>query len=235
MLAREVAQSFGPRVRFVVEDLGASPLADRFGIDKYPAVWVDEALVARPEDFFAWGGPEKGKYVPWKEISNRRKFQADLRKLIEIRLAGAEIASLPANTRPAAARMLPDVSMVDLRDRRFTFAELRGKPVLVELWATWCPPCLETLAWTKSIDPATATVVSIAFESERTDVDAIVKRLEPAGRVVMATEEHRAAFDGPPAVPTLLIADREGRIVRVFTGAPKTLHEDVMRELATLK
>jgi thiol-disulfide isomerase/thioredoxin len=235
LLAREVAQSFGPRVRFVTEDLGASPLADRFGIDKYPAVWVDEALVARPEDFYAWGGPEDGKYVPWKEIANRRKFQADLRRLIEIRLAGAEIASLPATRRPAATRMLPDVSMVDLRGRRFTFAEHRGTPVLVELWATWCPPCLETLAWTKSIDPDAATVVAIAFESKLPDVEALVEKLEPAGRVVMATEEHRAAFDGPPAVPTLLIADRDGRIVRVFTGAPKTLHEDVMLELASLQ
>ena len=47
---------------------------------------MDDALVARPEDFYAWGGEGKGKYIPWTEVPNRREFQTDLRKMIDIRL-----------------------------------------------------------------------------------------------------------------------------------------------------
>lgn len=44
----------------------------------------------------------------------------------------------------------------------------------------------------------------------------------------------RRAFSGPPAVPTLLIADWQGRVVKAFYGAPPDLHEQIARELAKL-
>ena len=65
MLAEEVARSYGAQVKFNVEDFGASPLSKKFGLDKYPAIVVDDALVARPEDFYEWNGPKTGRYVPW--------------------------------------------------------------------------------------------------------------------------------------------------------------------------
>ncbi|HEU4521285.1 MAG TPA: hypothetical protein VFT12_04730, partial [Thermoanaerobaculia bacterium] len=95
MLAQQVVREYGDRARFVVEDFGASPIADRFGIDKYPAIFVDDALVATPEDFYAWGGAGKGKYLPWAELENRKKFQQDLRRMIDIRLAGGVVPSAP--------------------------------------------------------------------------------------------------------------------------------------------
>lgn len=235
MLAQEIVKTYGDRARFVVEDLGASAIATRLGIeDKYPAVFVDDALVARPEDFYAWGGPETGKYVPWKELENRRRFQADVKKLIDLRLAGVELASLTPSQTTAAPQSLPDVELVDLAGRKFRFRELRGKPVLVELWATWCPPCLETMTWLKQLPSDDVNVVSLAFESERKNVEQIIAKLQPPGRFVMATSKHGEAFNGPPAIPTLVLADGEGRIVKTFYGAPKTLHEDILRALRDL-
>ncbi|HEY0158447.1 MAG TPA: TlpA disulfide reductase family protein [Thermoanaerobaculia bacterium] len=235
MLAQEVVKRYGSRARYVVEDLGASPIARRFGVDKYPAIFVDQSLVARPEDFYAWGGPETGKYLPWKDLANRRRFQADLQKMIDLRLAGETVPSLQVTRSAKVVRSLPSLPMTDLQGRRLTFAQLRGKPVLVELWATWCPPCLETMAWLKQLDPATVTVVAVAVESPRADVDKVVARTAPPGHVVIGTPELRAAFDGPPAVPTLVLADAEGRIAHVFYGAPKTLHADIERELGKLR
>ena len=111
-----MAQKYGDRVRFVVEDMGASKLAESFGVDKYPAIFVDDALVARPEDFYAWGGPATGKYIPWTEMANRRKFQADLTRMIDLRLAGSEVPSAkPAAKKGAAPRqMLPDLELTTL-------------------------------------------------------------------------------------------------------------------------
>ncbi|HYI07645.1 MAG TPA: TlpA disulfide reductase family protein [Thermoanaerobaculia bacterium] len=235
MLAKEVVSEYGAKAAFGVEDFGASPLADRFGIDKYPALFVDEVLVARPEDFYEWGGTAKGKYMPWSELENRRKFQRDLKKMIEIRLAGGNV--LPTETKPAppSARPLPAVQVVDLAGKPFTLADYRGKPLLIEFWATWCPPCLHTMEWLKELDPASANVVAIAVESDRAAVDKVLARYEPRGRFAMATPEVLQAFGGLPAVPTLFLADGKGRIVRVFYGAPPDLHEQIAKELKKLK
>ena len=221
---------------FAVEDFGASPLAERFGIDKYPALFVDDVLVARPEDFFAWGGPGNGKYLPWSEVANRRKFQRDVKRMIEVRLAGGDVQ--PTGTRPAggaAPRPLPDVKLVDLEGKAFTFRDLAGKPTLVEIWATWCPPCLTTLAWMKTLDPKSVNVVGIVVESDRKDVDKLLAEKKPGGRHVMATPEILEAFGGLPAVPILFLADAQGRVARVFYGAPPDLHAQIERELAKLR
>ncbi len=94
LLARETARRYGSQVRFVIENFGASPLAERFGVDKYPAVFVDDVLVAGPEDFYAWGGADSGRYVPWGDPVQREEFQHDLMRMIDLRLAGAVNLSL---------------------------------------------------------------------------------------------------------------------------------------------
>ena len=227
-------RSYGSRARFAVQDLGASPLAERFGVDKYPAIFVDDALIARPEDFYAWGGPPTGKYLPWKDPANRLKFQRELRQMIDVRLGGGTVASLSA-TKNNAPRMLPDVALTDLQGRTFHMKDLRGKPLLVEFWATWCPPCLQSMARMKELDTSKLNIVLIAIESDRKDIDAVLAKLQPPGRVVIASDAVRDAFDGPPAVPTYLLTDRDGRVARVFYGAPATIHEQITSELAKLR
>jgi thiol-disulfide isomerase/thioredoxin len=234
LLAQEVAREFGDRVRFRVEDFGASTLADRFGIDKYPAIFVDDALIARPEDFYAWGGPAKGKYLPWSDVTNREKFKKDLRNMIEIRLAGGTVESTKTvRAKESPSRPLPALRFTDLRGGTFAFADLPRRPSLVEFWAPWCPPCLETLGWMKKLDPEKVNIVAIAVESERPAVEKLASGLP--GRVVMGTPEMLQAFGGVQAVPTLMLADSKGRIVSVFYGAPPDLHAQVDRELKKLR
>ncbi len=228
-------RKYGDRAQLAVQDLGASPLAERFGVDKYPGVFVDEALVARPEDFYAWGGPPTGKYVPWTEPANRKKFKDDLARMIDIRLRGGEIASLQVSKESGEPGLLPDVRLTDLEGKSFRLRDLRGKPVLVEFWATWCPPCIDSLERLHELDGTGVKVVAIAIESPRKQIDELVNRLKPPARFAIGDDAVRKAFDGPPAVPTMLLADANGKIVHVFYGAPKTLHEDLRREIAKLR
>ena len=222
-------------VRFVVEDLGASPLAERFGVTAYPAIFVDDALVARPQDFYSWGGPESGRYLPWGEADSRRRFQQDVRRMLAMRLRGEQVPSLPSGAGPTAPQRLPELTLRDLAGAELRLSGLAGKPVLVEFWATWCPPCLDTLEWMKQLDPERVEIVAIAVESTPEDVARVVERIAPPGRVVLGDDAVEEAFGGLAAVPALFIAGPDGRIVRALYGAPPDLHRTIERELARLE
>ena len=54
----------------VVENYGSSELAKRYGVTRYPAIFVNDILVAKPKDFGFYGkgeGGGDGRYTPWKD------------------------------------------------------------------------------------------------------------------------------------------------------------------------
>ena len=239
MLAQSVVQEFGGKAKFVVENYGDSALAKRFGVTRYPALFVDDVLVATPNDFGFYGRGEKeggGRYAPLKSAEAHERLRADLTRMIDLILAGKKDAAR-AQAAPAAAAeiaTLPDIPLEDLDGAPVSREALAGRVVLVEFWATWCPPCLSTMGWLKHLDPDSVNVVAVAVDSQPKDIDAVVAKLQPAARIVIGSPELRAAFDGPPAVPTMVLADSKGKIVRIFYGAPANLHDEIEKELAKL-
>jgi thiol-disulfide isomerase/thioredoxin len=224
----------GGAVRFVVENYGDSALARRFGVKRYPAIFVDDVLVATPKDFGFYGkgeGKAEGRYAPLKSAASHERFRADLARMLRLVLAGdtegARAQAAPADTGPIPA--LPAFTLLDLDGRPVTPADLAGKAVLVEFWATWCPPCRGTLAWLGELQKAHAqdvVVLAAAIESDEPDVRRVRDELGLKLRFAMGTPEVALAFGDLSAVPTLFVFDRNGRTRGAFYGAPPSLHAE---------
>jgi thiol-disulfide isomerase/thioredoxin len=234
LLVQEVAAKFQGRVTFVSENFGASKLADRYGVKGYPAVFVDDVLIACPRDFGYFREVQgAGRYAPWEDVENQAKFKADLTRMVELILAGKKevVAREHAETANAAKEItsLPQFSVKDLSGRTLTADRLAGRVVLVEFWATWCPPCRTTLAWLGDLQKkygSKLAIVALAVESPEDKVRSTAGSLDPSLHWAITDTATAQAFGDITAVPTMFLFDRSGRTARVYYGASPNLHED---------
>jgi thiol-disulfide isomerase/thioredoxin len=210
-------------------------------VNRYPAIFVDDVLVATPNDFGFYGktGPRTGRYAPLKSVESHERFRADLKRMIDLLLAGrkeeARAAASPAEDTQIAA--LPAVTFTDLEGKALTRQDLAGRPVLVEIWATWCVPCRPALAWLKDLKQRYGdrlAVVTIAVESDEAEVRKVMQENGAPFHWTMGTPDMIRALGDVSAVPTLLLFDQQGKTVATFYGAPPTLHQEAEAKLAAV-
>jgi thiol-disulfide isomerase/thioredoxin len=237
-----VVQELGGKAKFVQENYGDSELAERFGVKRYPAIFVDDVLVATPKDFGFYGkgeGAGDGRYTPWKSAASHERFRTDLRRMIDLILAGRteDARARAASPEGQGIARLPDLALTDLDGKPLTRASLAGRPVLIEIWATWCPPCRGTLKSLGEVGKRHGdrlAIVALAVESDEAAVRKVKDELGLPLIWAMANPDVARSFGDISAVPTLFLFDAEGRTVATFFGAPPGLHEEVEKALAPL-
>jgi thiol-disulfide isomerase/thioredoxin len=242
LLVQEVAAKYPGQVTFVSENFGGSKLAERYGVKGYPAVFVDDVLVAVPRDFGYFGEVENtGRYAPWRDAANQAKFKADLVRMIDLILAGKKdvVSREHAGVSGAAHELatMPAFKMMDLAGHPLSADQLAGRVVLVEFWATWCPPCRSTLEWLGQLKKKygdNIAIVALAVESPEAGVRTTVNSLSPDLRWAIADAPTAAAFGDITSVPTMFLFDRAGKTARVLYGAPPDLHEVAEKTLDEL-
>jgi thiol-disulfide isomerase/thioredoxin len=129
------------------------------------------------------------------------------------------------------------VALTDLEGRPVSREDLAGRPVLVEFWATWCPPCRGTLGWLGELQRRHGdrlAVLTVALESDEADVRRVASQSGAPLRWALGTPEIARAFGDVSAMPTLLVFDPQGRRVASFYGAPPGLHGEVETALQPL-
>lgn len=239
MLAQEVAAKYTGNVTFVSENFGDSKLADRFGVKGYPAIFLDDVLIAAPRDFGYFGEKDgTGRYAPWRNADNQAKFKADLTRMIDLILAGKkEVVSrehAENNTSMASVTSLPQFTLTDLDSKPLTADQLQGRVVLVEFWAIWCPPCRSTLEWLGELKKKhgdNIAILALAVESPEDKIRETAKSLSPDLHWAITDAATAQAFGDITAVPTMFVFDRSGKTASVTYGAPPDLHQQVEKIL----
>ena len=232
----------GGKAQFVSENYGGSELAKRFGVTRYPAIFVDDILVATPNDFGFYGKGEEekgGRYSPLQSATSHERFRFDLKSMIDLIVAGKRDAARAqaAPSKPGEIAAFPDVTLTDIDGKTLTRADLLGRAVLVDFWATWCPPCRGTLPWLGDLQKKFGdrlAIVTIAVESKDDAVRKVAGDLKLPVMWVQGSPELVRSFGDVSAVPTLLVFDRQSKTAAAFYGAPPTLHAAVEAELKSL-
>lgn len=116
------------------------------------------------------------------------------------------------------------VAFTDAQGQRHTLAEFKGKVVLVDVWATWCPPCRKSLPEVAALQKAggdSYVVVPISVDNGGWgDVKPFLAQHPELGLTAYAPEgpQALAPFGEISGIPTSLVVDRDGRLIRRWSG-----------------
>jgi peroxiredoxin len=152
----------------------------------------------------------------------------------ETRAAEVEAAYMTVK----AGEPAPDFALADLQGREYALAAFRGKPVVLNVWATWCPPCRQEIpdlvAFAREHD-GEVVVLSISVDETGTDVAGFAEEMGINYPVLVDDGEAAAAYIGDhPGIPQTYFIDAEG-VVRghVYGAAGRDVFEERFAKLIT--
>jgi thiol-disulfide isomerase/thioredoxin len=135
-------------------------------------------------------------------------------------LVGCHSASPPQPTKSVAAgevgSSLPELSVKDLQGNPLSSADLRGKVVLIDFWATWCEPCKKEMpGYQKLADEYGSrgfVVVGFKFDTmpDMEDPIQFAKGIGVHYPLAVATDDLKQKFGGIEGLPTTMLYDCHG-------------------------
>lgn len=149
-------------------------------------------------------------------------------------VVGAFLSIAAAQPAPSAGRGLtratigftaPPFALTSIDGKRVSLANLHGKPVLVNFWASWCPPCREEMPRIQELH-ATAgdnvAILGVDLHEPRSVVQAFVTARGFTWTFLLDPQGSVASTYGVRVLPTSFFLDPNGVIRQVYTG-PMTL------------
>ncbi len=105
---------------------------------------------------------------------------------------------------------------------RLDLANLRGRVVLIDFWATWCGPCKEEMPELEALYRRHASkglvVVGVSVDEEDEGIDEFVAGIPVSFPVVHDADQGLADAWSPPNMPSTFLVDRSGQVVWMHGG-----------------
>ena len=148
-----------------------------------------------------------------------------------------QVSTTGAKVGIAKGDMAPDFKLLSLDKKEVKLSDFVGKKVILNFWATWCPPCRVEMPHMEKVyknDRDNVVVLSVNLtqtEKSESDVRAFVEDFGLTFPVVMDTKGDVSSTYQISAYPTSYFIDSQGIIREIFKGAIN----DVIMEKALSK
>jgi peroxiredoxin len=126
-------------------------------------------------------------------------------------------------TPAAASAAAPDFALKDLDGKIVRLSDYRGKAVVLNFWATWCPPCRHEIPWFVDLQnqygPHGLEIIGISMdESGPAAVKRFADRMNVNYKVVMGDAATAARYGGVRVLPTTVYIGRDGKVISTVPG-----------------
>ena len=141
-----------------------------------------------------------------------------------------------------ASSMAPDFSLRDLSGRMVSLKRLRGQVVVLDFWATWCPPCRMSIPELVKIQEKYRdkglTILGISLDDPKMVPDRYIKAFKEKYQINYTILRYSEAVleeyfgYNSPAIPTLFLIDDKGRLRDKLVGfIPGALEKSLLKLL----
>jgi cytochrome c biogenesis protein CcmG/thiol:disulfide interchange protein DsbE len=144
------------------------------------------------------------------------------------------------NNVTAYSEKAPDFTLKSIDGKTIKLSNYKGKIVIIDFWATWCPPCRKGIPDLIEIQKEYSkdvVVLGISVDRETAkDVPGFVKNNKINYTVALFNENIIKSYGGINSIPTSFVIDRQGNIVKKLVGLQdKSTYTDLLKSLKAKK
>jgi peroxiredoxin len=137
------------------------------------------------------------------------------------------------NTTPLNGKMAPNFTLQDIHGKKVSLASYKGRPLILDFWATWCGPCKVEIPWFEKLHDQYASqgleILGVSADdldkddpaklfTEKRDISDFAAKMHMNYPVLIDADSIADSYGGIDALPTTFFINRKGKIVASTVG-----------------